>query len=92
VNARSRAELSKRAHSLKPAAYVGKEGLTDEVVASIVQALSTRDLLKIRVQENAPAEARDIGFQLAERIDGAEVVRTMGRVVTLYRPIPEKAG
>jgi RNA-binding protein len=90
LNTRQRAELSKRAHALKPVFWIGKDGVTNEAVEGILQALSKRDLLKIKVQDSAPGDARSIGFELAEKIEGAEVVRTMGRVVTLYRPIPEK--
>jgi RNA-binding protein len=90
VNTRQRAELSKRAHSLKPVVWIGKEGITDEVLNSVLQALSRRDVLKVKVQENAPESARDTGYALAAKIEGAEVVRTIGRVAILYRPTPEK--
>lgn len=90
MNTRQRAELSSRAHSLKPIVRIGKDGVTAEAITSIQEALSRRDLLKIKVLEGAPGEARDIGYAIAEKIDDAEVVRTLGRVVILYRPIPKE--
>lgn len=90
MNTRQRTDLSSRAHSLKPVVWIGKEGVTDAAVNSVLEVMSKRDLIKIKVLEGAPAEARDIGHEVAGRIEGAEVVRTIGRVVILYRPIPKE--
>jgi RNA-binding protein len=92
VNTRQRTELSSRAHSLKPVVWIGKEGVTDAAVNSVLEVMSKRDLIKVKVLEGAPADARDIGHKLAEKIEHAEVVRTIGRVVILYRPIPKNDG
>ncbi len=89
LSSRQRAELRSRAHSLKALVQIGKEGLTDAAVASVRQAFNTRDLLKVKVQEMAPAPARETAQALADALDGAEVVQVMGRTVTLYRPMKE---
>jgi RNA-binding protein len=52
--------------------------------------LNTRELLKIRVLETAPADAPELGEQLVARIDGAHLVQVIGRMLVIYRRHPEK--
>lgn len=90
LNPKQRAHLRSLAHHLKPIQQIGKEGLTEAVVRTIQDALNTRELLKVKVQEAAPLSARDAGAELAQRIEQAEHVQTIGRTVVLYRRHPDK--
>ena len=87
---RQRAYLKSLAHHLKPVAYVGKEGVVDATIRSIQEALHTRELMKVKVQEAAPLNVREAGAELEAAIESSTVVQTIGRVVILYRPHPEK--
>lgn len=60
------------------------------MVENVRDALNTRELLKVKVLEAAPENARDTGDALARRIPGAHVVQVIGRTVVLYRRHPEK--
>ena len=86
---KQRALLRGLAHELKPLLHVGKEGLTDETAKAAEEMLRTRELLKVRVLETAPASARDVAAALAGRIAGAHVVQVVGRTAVLYRPHPD---
>ena len=90
LTSKQRAHLRSLANPLKPVVQVGKEGVTDSSVRSLEEALNTRELVKVKVQEMAPLEPRDAGEALAARIDGMAVVATIGRTVILFRPDPEK--
>lgn len=90
ITPRQRAHLKSLAHHLKPVLFVGKEGITDQTVRSLEEALNTRELLKVKILEAAPMKAREAGEALAARIDGAVAVQAIGRVAVLYRPDPEK--
>lgn len=90
ITPRQRAILKALAHSLNAVQHVGKEGVTDTLVSSVVDALNNRELIKVRVLETAPAGTREIGNELAGRIDGACVVQVIGRMIVLYRRHPEK--
>ena len=90
LNARQRAHLRALAHPLKPILHIGKEGVTGAAVATIEKAFNTRELLKLKVLEAAPEEARETGDALAARINGAHVAQVIGRTVVLYRRHPEK--
>lgn len=89
LTSKQRAHLRSLAHPLKPLAHIGKEGATEGAIRSLRQMFDTHELIKVRVLEAAPKAAREMGFALAEGIDGAEVVQTVGRTVTLYRPDSE---
>ena len=90
ITPKQRAHLKRLAHHLKPVVYVGKEGVSESTVRSVEEALNTRELIKVRVQEAAPQDVREAGAELAERVAGAELVQTIGRVAVIYRRHPEK--
>ena len=90
ITPKQRAFLKSQAHHLKPVVYVGKEGVDDGTVRSVEEALNTRELIKVKVQEAAPVDVREAGAELASRLDNAALVQTIGRVAVLYRPHPEK--
>ena len=71
-------------HSRKPVVTVGQHGLTPSVLAEIDRALTDHELLKIKL----PATNRTIRQELVQTISrqtGAEVVQTVGRILTVYR-------
>lgn len=90
LTSRQRAHLRSLAHPLRAVVQVGKEGVTGSSIRALEEALNTRELVKVKVQESAPVDARAAAEQLAERVPGATVVATIGRTAILYRPDPEK--
>lgn len=88
--AKQRAHLRSLAHSLKPILQIGKEGITDAGARAIEDAFNTQELLKIKVQEAAPLSAAAAGEALAARVEGAQLVQTIGRTIVLYRRHPAK--
>ena len=69
----------------RPVLIVGKNGITEEVVTQLDQALTARELVKGRVLPHTEFEVREVADELAERT-GADVVLTVGRNMLLYRP------
>ena len=63
---------------------IGKEGVTPTVVASAREAIKKRELIKVRVLQNAPDEPEDAITILAERAD-ANLVQVIGRNGLLFR-------
>jgi RNA-binding protein len=90
LNARQRAHLRSLAHPLKPVLHVGKEGVTAALVQSLDDLLHNRELLKVKVLDSAPAGARDLGAELAGRLEGVHLVQVIGRTAVLYRRHPER--
>ena len=63
---------------------IGKEGVSPAVVASAREAIKKRELIKVRVLQNAPEEPADAITMLAERAD-AHLVQVIGRNGLLFK-------
>lgn len=90
LTTKQRAHLRALAHPLKPIIHIGKEGVTENAVRSVQEALNGRELIKIKVLDTSPESARNAGDVLAERVTGGHLVQVIGRTVVLYRRDPEK--
>ncbi|NUO65708.1 MAG: ribosome assembly RNA-binding protein YhbY [Gemmatimonadaceae bacterium] len=88
ITSKERATLRGEAHHLDALVHVGKEGITDPLLATLDDALRTHELVKIQLTKNAAVDARDAARQLADAMD-ADVVQVIGRTTTLYRHNPE---
>lgn len=74
------------AHDLKPLIQIGRAGLTDGVLASLDEALTDHELVKVRFLDH-----REHKKELCERISeglGAALAGTVGHVAIFYRPAP----
>lgn len=76
--------LRAAASLLNPAASVGKDGLTPEVLAEIRTGLDANELVKIRVGKNCPEDPAGLVPVLEESL-GADVVQKIGRNIVLFR-------
>lgn len=90
LTSKQRAHLRSLANHLKPVVLIGAGGLTDSAVQGILEAFNTRELLKVKVLETAPAGARETGDAIMARLDGVHVAQTIGRTLVLYRRHPDK--
>lgn len=86
LSSKQRAELRSAAHALDPVVHVGKEGITPAFLHMLADAFRTRELLKVKVLEMAPNDAKGTAAELADTLVDTHVVQVLGRVVTLYRP------
>ena len=84
LTSKQRAQLRGLAASETPIIYVGKEGITETVIASARDALAARDLVKGQVQENSMFTAREACDALSEACK-AEQVQVIGRKFVLYK-------
>lgn len=71
-------------HSLDAVIHVGKNGLTDSLNAAIDAALETHELVKIRVNVEAPEDKDEVATAVAEALK-AEIAQTLGHTALLYR-------
>ena len=81
---KQRSNLKAIAQNLEPIAQVGKNGITDNMIESLSQALEARELVKISVLQNAEDMPNFIASELAEKLN-AEVVCVIGKKIVLYR-------
>jgi len=86
-----RAFLRSKANRLKATVWIGKQGLSDQVVQAIDKALETEELLKIKILESAPEARKVMAPRIADALNCA-LVQGIGRVIVVYRQAknPEK--
>ncbi len=80
--------LRSKGQLLDPSVFIGKEGVSDAAVAATEDALKTRELLKVRVLNNAPELRDDTAAALAARTH-SDIAGAVGHTFLLYRPNPE---
>jgi len=75
-------------HHLKPAVMIGKDGVTDTVVASAGQYLDAHELIKIKLRDGCPLTLQEAEERLSEAL-GTETAQKIGQTLLLYWPTPE---
>lgn len=76
-------------HDLDPVLNVGKDGVTDGVIAACLAVLGTHELVKVKVLAEAPADRKDIAAELAEKT-ASTLAQVLGRTFLLYKRNPKK--
>lgn len=84
MTSKQRAYLRSLSNQLEPILHAGKGGISDAMIRQADDALTARELIKGKVLETAPASARDIAEQIAEKVN-AQVVQVIGRTFVLFR-------
>jgi RNA-binding protein len=80
-------KLKALAQRLEPVVYVGKAGVTDELVASVEQALNDHELIKVKFTA-LKEEKKSLATEIAARTH-SELVWIVGHVALLYREQPD---
>jgi RNA-binding protein len=77
------------AHHLNPLVLIGNDGLTPAVQKEVDAALNAHGLIKVRVFSDERETRESIFTTLAETL-GAAPVQHIGKLLVLWRPMPEK--
>ena len=89
ITSKQRAYLRGLANPIDTILQVGKSGINEMLVKQVDDALTARELIKLRVLENAPLLPREAAVELAEALS-AEVVQVIGTRFVLYRANPKE--
>ncbi len=81
---KQRAHLKSLASTQKPVMQVGKEGIGENLVKSLSEALEARELVKVTLLPASGEDGENLAANLADLV-GAEVVAVIGRKAILYR-------
>jgi len=68
---------------------LGKEGITEPLVAAAKAALLTHELIKVKVLAEAPVDRHEAARALASATE-ATLAQVLGRTFLLYRRHPKK--
>ena len=84
LTSKERAELRAQANVLETTLMVGKDGVTENVIAEAENLLIARELVKGKVLESALMSAREVCDAICEAT-GAEGVACVGSKFVIYR-------
>ena len=84
LTSKERAQLRGQANSLETTLMVGKDGVTDAVIAEADNQLTARELVKGKVLENAMLTPREVSDAICEAT-GADGVGVIGTKFVIYR-------
>lgn len=90
VNDKQRRYLKGLAHPLKPVVLIGNNGLTDNVLSEIDNALNHHELIKVRVSGQERAERKQMLDTIATKT-GADLIMVIGHIGGFYRPAEKPA-
>ena len=84
LNSRQRAQLRGMANGFETIVHIGKEGVKEQTITQVDEALEKRELIKLRVLETSPEDVRATAEKIAAAT-GADVVQVIGSRFILYR-------
>lgn len=84
LTSKQRARLRGMANTLNDTVLIGKEGLTDAVIAQTEEVLEAHELIKIKILETAMMTPREVQGALCEAL-GAEPVQCIGTKAVIFR-------
>lgn len=84
LNGKQKQYLRSLAQTEKAIFQMGKDGLSDNYIEQINNALNARELVKISVLKTGPSDLKEVSFDLA-RLTKSEVVQIIGRTIVLYK-------
>ena len=90
LTSKQRAQLRSLATNLDTIVHVGKDGIGDNLIKQVNDALEARELIKGRVLENSLLTAREAAEELAVG-DRCEVVQVIGSKFVLHRMQHDKS-
>jgi RNA-binding protein len=76
-------ELRAQSHSLEPILQIGKEKITENIVKEILRQLKKKKLIKIKLLKSA-GDRKELTKKITA-LTGAALIRSVGRVIVLYK-------
>lgn len=84
MNSKQRAFLRSLANNINSIFQVGKNGISENLIKQVDDALEARELIKLNVLETSPDDIEEVANSIAERTNST-LVQVMGNKITLYR-------
>ena len=84
MTSKERAYFRWLANTIDPICQVGKNGLNDNLLKQLDDALEARELIKVNVLETSGEDVRELAHEIAASVS-AEVIQVIGKKFVLYR-------
>ncbi len=85
MTTQERAKLRSLSNSLRDLVYLGKEGLTPNVIAQINDNLYAHELIKIKAQRNIPEPITKLAREICDECK-CELVGVIGNKILVFKP------
>ena len=89
MNAELKKQLRAKAHALKPVIITGQAGISPSVLFEINSALDHHELIKVRVNAGDREQRREMSNMICAETE-ADLIQSIGHIITLYRKNPDK--
>ena len=89
ITTKQRATLRGMANSMETILQIGKGGINDQTLVQVEDALTARELIKLRVLESSPVTAREAAQEIAAKLN-TDIVQVIGTRFVLFRRNPKK--
>ena len=89
ITTKQRAFLQGLGNALEPAMQIGKDGVGENTITSVLQLLEARELVKFKVLNNYDGDVRMVANTIATDV-GADVVQCIGKIFILYKKTTKK--
>lgn len=76
-------------HHLKPIVMVGKDQISDRLLATVDEALTVHELIKVKLQEGCDLPRTEVAQMLSAQ-SASEVVQILGKTILLFRRSEKK--
>lgn len=84
ISSKQRTYLRGIAQNLEPIFQVGKNGVNENQITQLIDALEAREIIKINLLNTTPDSKDLIANEISEKT-GAEVVQLIGKKLTIYK-------
>lgn len=85
MTSKQRAYLRALSNKVEAIFQVGKNGINDNLIKQVDDALEAREIIKLSILETAPLENYSIANELSLKTNSI-LVQVVGNKVTLFRP------
>ena len=84
LTGKQRSYLKGMANNMDPIFQIGKNGITENFIKQVDEALEAREIIKIKVLNNSFLDAKEVASDLAEKTN-SEFVQSLGNKLVIYR-------
>lgn len=81
--------LRSQAHHFNAIFQVGKDGVSENQIRGISEALESQELIKVKLLESCPENVNAVALEISMK-SKSDVVQIIGRTIVLYKESDKK--
>ncbi len=89
LTGKQRSYLKSLANGIDAVVFIGREGLTDNIIKEMDNYLEAHEMVKVKIQEGCELDPKQTANELMAPLN-AEFVQAIGHKFTLYRRAKDK--